>query len=123
VFRVLKPGGYFLAIREHVISQKSDLPQFLDAHPLHNLYGGENAFILKEYKNAITQSGFEKIRILAHYDSDINLFPETQADLKMRFSQKIKMKIPDWEWNLLLKLKNLINHEPGRLYTFIGYKP
>ncbi len=40
--RVLKPGGAFLATREHVISHKADLPRFLEAHSLHRYYGGEN---------------------------------------------------------------------------------
>lgn len=38
-YRVLKPGGRLLAVREHVISQPEDLPVFLDLHPLHKLYG------------------------------------------------------------------------------------
>ena len=43
--RVLKPGGVLVATREHVISSPTQLPAFLDSHPLHNLYGGENAYI------------------------------------------------------------------------------
>src|SRR6202040_1201267 len=42
--RVLKSGGTFLATREHVIFRDADLAVFLAEHPLHRLYGGENAY-------------------------------------------------------------------------------
>jgi ubiquinone/menaquinone biosynthesis C-methylase UbiE len=35
VFRMLRPGGGFIAARERVISHLEDLPAFLAAHPLH----------------------------------------------------------------------------------------
>ena len=49
LFRVLSPGGRLVATREHVISSQTQLPSFLDGHPLHKLYGGENAFTLRQY--------------------------------------------------------------------------
>ncbi|MFM6077526.1 MAG: class I SAM-dependent methyltransferase, partial [Dolichospermum sp.] len=60
--RVLKPGGYFIATREHILSRKEDLQKFLDSHPLHHLYGGENAYLLEEYTDAIRSSGLQIIR-------------------------------------------------------------
>ena len=36
---ILKPGGTFIATREHVISKKEDLAVFQASHPLHRLYG------------------------------------------------------------------------------------
>ena len=59
IFRVLKKGAVMVASREHVISKKEDLDQFLDSHPLHSLYGGENAYLLKEYIDAIYGAGFK----------------------------------------------------------------
>lgn len=47
IFRVLKPGGRLVAVREHVISQRADLSAFLDKHPLHKLYGGEMRLCLR----------------------------------------------------------------------------
>ena len=38
IYRVLKPGGIFIAVRDHVISSERDLPKFLSLHPLHNLW-------------------------------------------------------------------------------------
>jgi SAM-dependent methyltransferase len=48
IFRVLAPGGIFVAAREHVISRESDLGRFLDQHPLHHLYGGRFYFACPE---------------------------------------------------------------------------
>lgn len=123
VYRVLKPKGVFMAIREHVISKKSDLQIFLENHPLHRFYGGENAFTLREYKKAFFKSGIKIKRILATYDSDINLFPTTKDKLKEEFTHKLKFNLGDWEFRFILILLNKINRQPGRLYSFVGYKP
>jgi len=69
VFRVLKPGGMFIVARDHVISSPGDLPKFLDIHPLHKLYGGEHAYQLGEYVDAIQAAGFEVERVLRPFDS------------------------------------------------------
>jgi len=45
IHRVLCPGGRFLAIKDHVVDDTTQLEQFLLNHPLHYLYGGEHAFI------------------------------------------------------------------------------
>ena len=62
--RVLKPGGIFLATREHVLSQREDLQNFLDSHSLHFLYGGENAYLLDEYVNSIVAAVEEQGAVL-----------------------------------------------------------
>src|SRR5262245_9884047 len=54
MYRVLRRGGIFVAVREHVISRETDLQEFLDDHPLHRLYGGENAFLLDRYLGALS---------------------------------------------------------------------
>ena len=62
MFRVLRPDGIFIAAREHVISREADLGRFLDQHPLHHLYGGENAFLLERYIGALHNAGFDERR-------------------------------------------------------------
>jgi SAM-dependent methyltransferase len=120
--RVLKPNGIFIATREHVISRHEDLPMFLNSHPLHKLYGGEHAYLLKEYKQAIAASGIQLKKVLNPYASDINLYPETQATIKHLIKQKLRipdlLPIPDF----LLSMAAEFNHIPGRLYTFVGVK-
>src|SRR6478736_963607 len=81
-FRVLKKGGLLLGCREHVVDNREEsLKAFLDAQVDHQLYGGENAFTLKEYKNAFIKAGFEIKEIIKPYDSPINLFPKTDESL------------------------------------------
>ena len=55
--RVLKPTGFLLATREHVVSDQQQLDAFLESHILHKLHGGENAYSLKHYISVLEQSG------------------------------------------------------------------
>jgi SAM-dependent methyltransferase len=119
--RVLMPGGLFIATREHVISRHEDLQAFLDAHPLQKIYGGENAYLLSEYKRAIIMAGIRLDALLNPYQSDINLYPETTLSLKRRLARKFHLPqvlIPDF----LPTLIGAMSHAPGRLYTFVGHK-
>jgi SAM-dependent methyltransferase len=119
VARVLKPGGLFVATREHVISRAEDLPEFLAAHPLHKIYGGEHAYLLDEYLDAIRGSGIILTRVLNPYQSNINLYPDTVADLKRRLARRMYVPaafIP----NLSLAVLGAMSRVPGRLYTFVG---
>lgn len=122
-YRVLCPGGIFLATREHVISHENDLSSFLDNHPLQGLYGGENAYTLKRYISAIEGSGIILKNVLATYDSDINLFPGTKIGLNDQIFNKFKIRLPDRIIDsMVIPLLNFIDTVPGRLYSFVGYK-
>lgn len=119
--RVLKPGGIFIATREHVISKPEDLPSFLNAHPLHKMYGGEHAYLLDEYREAIIGSGLVLKNVLNPYQSDINLFPQSKADLRKNLASRFhcpRILIPDF---VLSYLGNRLN-VPGRLYSFVAHK-
>lgn len=129
--RVLKKGGMFLTVRDHVIFNEKDKQWFLENHPLQKYYGGENAFTPEEYKNAITKSGLEIQEELRFFDSEINFFPETKKEIENR---KIKiLKSVKWRkiLNFLPKTKNklvvkkLLEIEkqiPGRMYSYIAIK-
>jgi SAM-dependent methyltransferase len=119
--RVLKPGGTFIATREHVLSKRKDLPKFLASHPLHDLYGGEHAYLLEEYLGAICGSGIVLTNVLNPYQSNINLYPETIIGIKQRLAKRIRLPenmIP----SLLLTILGTMSNTPGRLYTFVGRK-
>ena len=131
--RVLKPGGYFIATREHIISRKDDLQNFLDSHPLHHLYGGENAYLLEEYTDAIRSSGLQIIRSFNPLESVINYFPMSKSQyqsqvknsLARRFGETLASKLAMFEqvqslysWYMSRKLDT-----PGRLYSFLAIKP
>jgi len=76
----LKPGEYSLPHGEHVISKKDDLPIFLDSHPLHHLYAGENAYLLEEYLCVLTKAGLQITQVLGPMATPINYFPATRQD-------------------------------------------
>ena len=119
--RVLKPGGIFIATREHVISRVEDLPVFLVAHPLHKMYGGEHAYLLDEYLEAISSGGLVLTKVLNPYQSDINLFPGTIKDLKKSLAGRFRcpaIPIPD----VLLTMLGARSNAPGRLYSFVACK-
>ncbi len=122
VYRVLKPNGLFVATREHVISKKEDLQTFLVNHPLHRLYGGEHAYVVAKYIDAIKQSGIRLTNILNPLESDINLFPDTKRTFKMRLAKKVKWPWPSLIPDASLTLLGSLIRTPGRLYTFIGRK-
>jgi SAM-dependent methyltransferase len=137
VARVLKPRGEFIATREHIISRRDDLNIFLNDHPLNRFYGGENAFLLEEYKDAIIGSGLKLARTIGPFDSVINYAPLSIAQWQNRCQAKISKVIGKRLTGLLLNPQNklgslllvLIAHthtrlsqQPGRLYSFVAFK-
>ena len=133
MFRVLRRGGIFVAVREHVISKESDLQAFLDAHPLHHLYGGEHAFPLGRYLGALANAGFAPVKVLSPLQSPINLFPHTLDTLREAVVERASQKLlgrPFWRMafgsdrilTALLSLASRFDDRPGRLYSFIAHK-
>ena len=121
--RVLKPGGTFIATREHVVDNESDLARFLGAHPLHHLYGGENAFPLSRYLRAISDAGIEITTILSPWESDINLFPATLDDIRSSLAHRLGFPFPRLIPTRLVHWASRRLKAPGRLYTFAGRRP
>jgi SAM-dependent methyltransferase len=134
-FRVLKPGGRLLAVREHVISREEDLDAFLQVHPLHHLYGGENAFQIGQYGDAIRAAGFRIELTLGPLESPINYAPQTLKTLQSEIASRATRKIPivrdlartvlglPGVWRMLLPSLTRIDHRPGRLYSFVATRP
>lgn len=124
VARVLRPGGTFLAMREHVVSTHAEIAAFQAGHPLHHLYGGEYAYLQSEYEGAITGAGLRLARRLNPLESDVNLFPATMADIKKSWARKLRLPffaplIPD----AALRWYGAYGTAPGRLYSFVAVKP
>jgi len=133
IFRVLKPGGLFVAVREHVITKRDDLAIFLEAHPLHNLYGGENAFLLNEYVGALKRAGFGIRTVSEPLASPINYFPHTHDTLRKEILVRLgRIPLVKPVVNALssspllfkpfLKLLSFFDNRPGRLYSFVCEK-
>lgn len=130
IYRVLRPGGRFIAVREHVISCREDLPHFLSAHPLHWLYGGENAFLLREYVGALKAAGFSVQSVVKPLASPINYYPQTLDTLREEIMARLARlpivgTLAGWPFRskrlfaALLPIISLMDSRPGRLYSFI----
>ena len=133
--RVLKPGGTLLAVREHVVSRPEDLAVFLEMHPLHKLYGGESAFLLVQYTDAICDAGFQLDTVLSPLQSAINFAPYTLASLQAELARRVDARLPGTEalacrllgvpgvWPIARVLLDRVDNRPGRLYSFIARRP
>jgi len=131
--RVLKHGGIFIATREHVLSKKEDLQAFLNAHALHSLYGGENAYLLNEYTQAIEQAGFVLKKTIGPSENVINYAPTTQLEFRLMtatalsryFGKGLAQKLASSETVQHLYGRHLSHKSetPGRLYSFLAIKP
>lgn len=132
--RVLKPGGLLLTVREHVISRRADLPRFLDSHPLHRLYGGENAFLLSEYRDSLLAAGLKLSRIIYPLESPINYYPQTSDSLRREIAARAGRVLGFtglWEsvlrsdpvFALVRWSARWFDRRPGRLYSFVCTKP
>lgn len=130
--RVIREGGTFLMTREHVISRREDLKTFLDGHPLHSLYGGENAYLIEEYLEAISFSGLRDLKIIGPFESVINYAPMTMNEFHQMIVQnysgflgkKFAERLASWQpfaerYGSRLSLNS---DYPGRLYTFRATK-
>lgn len=136
--RVLKPGGILLTIRDHVIYDQKDKEWFLENHPLHKFYGGENAFTAEEYKKAMRDAGLEVLKEMKFHDTPINYFPIPTESVRLYHedrSKYVKMllrkkvgalaDIPGAAYLYGLKLGPSFFDEknvPGRMYSYICKK-
>jgi SAM-dependent methyltransferase len=94
--RLIKPGGILFTLRDHVIYDAKDKEWFLQSHPLHKFYGGENAFTESEYDAAITGAGLLIEEKLHHYDSVINYFPEKRSVVEGKMEKRENLISASW---------------------------
>jgi len=127
--RVLVPGGLLLATREHVVDDyDSSLQAFLDSQVDHQLYGGEHAFTLEDYRSALRSAGLEAVEELGPYDSSINLHPNTPATLADKImatgiGRALGVFLPRAAVVRIGMWRLRTMNAPGRLYTFLSRKP
>ncbi|MFM9977255.1 MAG: methyltransferase domain-containing protein [Sphingomonadaceae bacterium] len=133
-FRVLKPGGLLVAAREHVLSDDADLPAFLAAHPLHHRYGGEMAYRLPIYIDAIASAGFKVETVIGSLDSPINYGPQTTTELADAMArQLVRVSSLTGIASLILRapvigqglrrLATRVDRRPGRHASFVARRP
>jgi hypothetical protein len=124
----------FLAVREHVISKRDDLQAFLSSHPLHALYGGENAFLLTEYQSAIRGGGLRIVHSIGPYENAVNYWPATRSNvyrplcwgmigglfqiLERTLGRASVLAIEE----RCAKLHSRLSNAPGRHFAFLAVK-
>jgi SAM-dependent methyltransferase len=120
--RVLRPGGMFLATREHVIFKDADLAVFLREHPLHWLYGGEHAYRLSEYKEAITGAGVHLTRVINPWASAVNLYPRSIEEVARLIHARLPFVPVGLMTPALLGRIGWLLRSPGTAYSFAGVR-
>ena len=129
IARVLVPGGVLLACREHVVDDYGpSLEAFLASQVDHQLYGGENAFTLADYRAAMTGAGLAIELELGPHDSIVNAYPNTPEVLRRKIlasrpGRLLRKVLPD---DVVAAIGTWHAHRrqiPGRLYTFLAVKP
>lgn len=130
--RLLKPGGLFIACREHRSDTAEDLAAFLGSHSGHALLGDEHAFPLADYLSAIRDSGLVIRHVLGPYDSVICAYPELRSTEEL---DALPRKVLEEKWGVVGRILGIspfvrrkviakLNSRPlpGRIYSFIADK-
>ncbi len=124
--RVLRPGGLLLGCREHVVDNYgSSLRDFLDSQVDHQLYGGEHAYTLADYRAAFAEAGLSIVQEIGPYDSPINLHPNTPETLAAKICGSAPGRIlgsvlPKSLVSRLGMWQLRRSNRPGRLYSFVA---
>lgn len=126
--RVLKLKGTFLATREHVVNDEQQLQAFLESHPLHKLHGGENAYPFQDYISAFEKAGFRLLKCFGPFDTVINHFPTSNAQIKEQLFETLTRKLGTLAASVLSQFVTVERfyryrlscscNDPGRLYSF-----
>jgi SAM-dependent methyltransferase len=132
-FRMLRPGGFVLATREHVVSREDDLPRFLDRHETHRYLQNEHAYLLQEYLDAFRAAGFRVRRVLGPADSSINRYPQSDLEFRRACARSLARLLPGAAAERLCESAPLLRlyarwvswreDTPGRLYSFLLQRP
>jgi SAM-dependent methyltransferase len=127
--RLVRSGGTVITLRDHVISGPDQLQQFLNSHPLHHLYGGENAFTLAQYRDAITGAGLEIVNELNSFQSVVNYDPMSEgqvrdrlSDLMRGFRKPVRAVLEVIPFRLIAAAAAAADRRPGRLVSFVCRK-
>jgi SAM-dependent methyltransferase len=128
--RLVRSGGTIITLRDHVISDQGQLKPFLDGHPLHHLYGGENAFTLDAYRNALRGAGFAQIEEYQSFASVLNYDPMTEEEIRQKLAEKFGplrrlggIALALLPFQVIAGVAAKLDRRPGRLVSFMCRKP
>lgn len=132
VARVLQPGGWLLATREHVADDDVQLAEFRRRHPLHALYGGEQAHALPRYETAIREAGLRLAGCWGPLESILNFHPLSERRRQAAIHRLARARWGGLGWifsfapafrRAQLARATRRDHTPGRLFSFFAQKP
>ena len=125
--RLSRKGGVILTLRDHVISGPEQMKAFLDKHPLHHLYGGENAFTLTEYRDALGAAGLNIQSEWRSFQSVMNYDPMTQGEIRGKLAAKagplktpLRVVLNILPFGLIAPIATALDRRPGRLVSFLA---
>jgi SAM-dependent methyltransferase len=130
IARVLAPGGLLVSTRDHVVTGPHQMQAFLDAHPLHHLYGGENAFTIVQYRAALSDAGLRIEQELGSFDSVINYAPQSPETIREEIAARLgplgdvartALK-PAPLFSAAMRALSFIDRRPGRVVSFVCRK-
>jgi ubiquinone/menaquinone biosynthesis C-methylase UbiE len=131
IARVLIPGSICLSTREHVADNEAQLVAFRNEHPLHRLYGGENAYPLSKYLESFQRGGFQVQEVWGPLESVLNFFPGTEAQRQRALRQVANHsyfrfgRLLSWSARFRQAAVRRYTHSdqtPGRIYSFLAVK-
>ena len=125
--RLSGTGATILTLRDHVISGPTQLQPFLDHHPLHHLYGGENAFSLAEYRDAISSAGLSIQSEWRSFQSVMNYDPMTEGEIRSKLAaltgplrSPTGAMLKTLPFGLIAEVATFLDRRPGRLVSFLA---
>ncbi len=130
--RALRPGGLLLSTREHVADDEQQLIAFRNEHPLHRLYGGENAYPLDRYLKSFAKAGLRLKETWGPLESILNFSPGTEQERQISLRQVANHSYLRlgrlFGWSDSFRQAQLRRHTqrdrtPGRIYSFLVEKP
>lgn len=127
--RLSRQGATIVTLRDHVITDAAQLPAFLDRHPLHRFYGGENAFTLNAYRAALRDAGLSIRKEWRSFQSVINFDPSTAAEVRQSAAAMFGplrglagLALALLPFPVLANLLAAADRRPGRLVSFVAVK-
>lgn len=128
--RLSRDGAKIVTLRDHVITGPDQMSEFLNSHSMHYLYGGENAFTILAYREALQGAGLTITEELNSFDSVINYDPNTPSTIRDMAAERFgglkpiaKLALSCVPFPVLTKLLAKIDNRPGRMVSFICEKP